>query len=132
MAPNTVRVALAGIVHTVLCGPVLITLTDSLLPAMGVVITSVTVLIERTKAAIIWVTLRITLPDILQTVVARPVLVADAVPMVVKIGVIDARFAVARHWSKAAITLVVTEALENATVLPSPPVVTNAIPLRVF
>jgi hypothetical protein len=121
-------VALTGVLLTVVTSPVLVADTEPIIITMCIDHTSSTVLTvwAVTDLSLVRVAMGITRSDILNTVLSSPVLVADAVPMVVEVCILHTLLTVAVAWAEAAVTLVVTESLVDRTVISCPPVVTDA------
>jgi hypothetical protein len=78
-----------------------------------------------TDLSVAWLTAGVAWSNIGQTVLSIPILVADTVSVVVKVCVLHTLLTVAVAWAVAAVTLVVTEALIDRTVISCPPVVTD-------
>jgi len=125
-----VWVALACILGTAWACPVVVAFTESFVVSVCVRGTLGTVLMTWSVAHIRFAEIAeaVTVSDVIGATFTIPVFMAYAVSVVVEVGVLDAGIAIAGTWAEASVTFVVTEALEDVTLVTSPVVVAYAGP----
>jgi hypothetical protein len=127
MTAITVMVAFTGVFITAVTCPVVVTFAMSIVVAVRVHGTFSTEFVSWSVAALVLLTVAVTLSDVDAAAFAFPVFVTDAVSVVVEVGVFNACVTVAGTWSPATVTFVVTPSLVDGAIVSCPPVITLTI-----